>query len=124
MVEHLFSAIVFSSAIVLLLNAIISTLIVFFSAKLLFLPKNSFEKAVLVVLAGLAIGLVQDIFFPVTFFFSWIAALLAFLWAIKSIYQIDYARAFALWVISIILPISAALILVPTIIAVLFSVAF
>ncbi len=49
---------------------------------------------------------------------------MAFLWAIKSIYAVDYWRAFALWVVSIILPIGAALILVPAIIAVLFSVAF
>ena len=124
MPARIFSAFVFSSISVLLLNAIISTTIVYLAAMLLFLPKNSLEKALLVVLAGAAIGAVQEIFFEVTFFFSWIAALLAFLWAIKSIYKIDYWRAVSLWVISIILPIGAALIIVPAIIAVLYSIAF
>ena len=114
MVARIFTALIFSSLIVLLLNFVISTIIIFFAAKILYFPGNSINKAFLVVLTGLIIGFVQDLFFQVTFFFSWIAALLIFLWAIKQIYAVNYARAFYLWLISIILPIGVAILLIPT----------
>ncbi|MBI2597630.1 MAG: hypothetical protein HYW50_00355 [Candidatus Diapherotrites archaeon] len=119
-----FSAIIFSSALTLLLNILLSTIIVFFAAKILYIPGNSFQKALLVVLSGIAIAILQGLFFPLTFFFSWIVALAAFLWAIKTTYSIDYGRALSLWLISIILPVGVALVLVPAILAALYSVAF
>ncbi len=124
MVAGLFSAIVFSGIIVLFLNFLITTLIVFFSSKILNFPNSTLDKAFLVSLSGFIIGFLQDVFFEVTFFFSWIIALLAFLWAIKKIYKVEYTQAFYLWLVSIILPIGLAILVVPIIYDLLVSIAF
>lgn len=124
MVAKLFTTLVFSGIAVLLINFVISTIIVFFAAQILLFEKNSVGKAILVVLSGFAIGFVQDLFFPVTFFFSWIAALIVFLWAIKQIYEVTYSKALLLWFISIILPIGIAIIVVPVLNRLLVEIVF
>ncbi len=119
--QGIFFALVFGNLIVLIVNFILSAIAVYFSAYFLKIRGNTLPRAFLVVLSGLVIGILQDMLFPVTFFFSWIIALLAFLYAIKSIYNIDWSTALVFCVLAIFLAVIIGAIVTPLIVGAILS---